>query len=273
MNLQQLKIITANFPQTEEMPLLFIGHGSPMNAMSDNQFTQTWRTLGENLPKPKAILSISAHWETDGSRVTAMPTPPTIHDFYHFPQALYQMEYPAPGAPLLAEQIQSMVNSIQLDHIWGLDHGTWSVLCHLYPQADIPVLQLSLNTNLSAMGHFELSQTLQSLRQKGVLIIGSGNIVHNLRRIDFHNEDGGYDWAEEAREIINRQVLARDNIALQEFRDGNEALQLAIPTDEHFLPLLYIMGLQSSKDETLIFNDQTVMGSLAMTGYLMGRLS
>ncbi len=272
MNLQQLEQISANFPQTQTMPIIFIGHGSPMNAIQQNLFTQTWATLGQNLPKPTAILSISAHWEADGTRITAMPSPPTIHDFYNFPQALYQMEYPAPGEPAFAHQMHDLIETIQLDHIWGLDHGTWSVLCHLYPQADIPVLQLSLNTNLSPMGHFELAQRLQSLRQKGVLVIGSGNIVHNLRQIDFHNKNGGYDWAEEAREIINRQVLARDNIALQEFRDGHQALQLAIPTDEHYLPLLYIMGLQSSQDETLIFNDQTVMGSLAMTGYLMGRL-
>ena len=268
MNLQQLAMLSEKFTKTAKMPVLFLGHGSPMNAISSNQFTESWNQLGKTLPKPQAILSISAHWETQGSFVTAMENPRTIHDFYNFPQALYDMKYPAPGNPDLAHSLQQLEQHIELDHQWGLDHGTWAVICHLYPDANIPTLQLSLNQSLSPQAHYDLAKLLSQLRHRGVLIIGSGNIVHNLRRLDFQNPEGGYEWAEEARESMTHLIRHHDHHKLIHFADQGEAFKLAIPTDEHYLPLLYILGLQDSKDELMIFNDQSLMGSLAMTSLL-----
>lgn len=268
MNLQQLTKLTEKFKTTQKMPILFLGHGSPMNAISSNQFTESWNQLGKTLPKPQAILSISAHWETHGSFVTAMENPTTIHDFYNFPQALYDMEYPAPGDPQLATHIHELHQHIELDHEWGLDHGTWAVICHLYPDANIPTLQLSLDQRLSPQAHFELAKLLTTLRHRGVLILASGNLVHNLRRLDFHNAEGGFDWAEEARTSMTKMILAQDFQKLIDFKAQGEAFKLAIPTDEHYLPLLYILGLKDAKDEPLIFNNQSVMGSLAMTSLL-----
>lgn len=268
MNLQQLAALSQKFTKTEKMPVLFLGHGSPMNAISSNQFTESWNQLGKSLPKPQAILSISAHWETQGSLVTAMENPRTIHDFYNFPQALYDMEYPAPGNPALAHSLQELEQHIELDHQWGLDHGTWAVICHLYPDANIPTLQLSLDQSLSPQAHYGLAKLLSKLRRRGVLIMGSGNIVHNLRRLDFNNPEGGYEWAEEARESMTHMIRHHEHQKLIHFADQGEAFKLAIPTDEHYLPLLYILGLQDSEDELLIFNDQSVMGSLAMTSLL-----
>ncbi len=250
--------------------MLFLGHGSPMNAIEKNRFTDNWQQLGRQLPKPTAILSISAHWETHGSFVTAMEKPETIHDFYNFPTQLYEMQYAAPGDPQLAKRVHALNQHIAFDHEWGLDHGTWAVICHLFPDADIPVLQLSLNQKLSPQAHFELAKELAVLREQGVLIMGSGNIVHNLRRIDFYNPNGGFDWAETARESMVNLVESRQYEPLIRFREQGHDFKLAIPTPEHFLPLLYILGLQHRHDETLTFNDQSVMGSLAMSSFLMG---
>ena len=268
MNLQQLAALSQKFTKTEKMPVLFLGHGSPMNAISSNQFTESWNQLGKSLPKPQAILSISAHWETQGSLVTAMENPRTIHDFYNFPQALYDMEYPAPGNPALAHSLHELEQHIELDHQWGLDHGTWAVICHLYPDANIPTLQLSLDQSLSPQAHYGLAKLLSKLRRRGVLIMGSGNIVHNLRRLDFNNPEGGYEWAEEARESMTHMIRHHEHQKLIHFADQGEAFKLAIPTDEHYLPLLYILGLQDLEDELLLFNNQSVMGSLAMTSLL-----
>ncbi|UNM95342.1 4,5-DOPA dioxygenase extradiol [Ignatzschineria rhizosphaerae] len=268
MNLQQLQTLTQKFKTTQKMPILFLGHGSPMNAISSNRFTESWNQLGQSLPKPQAILSISAHWETKGSFVTAMEKPQTIHDFYNFPQALYDMTYPAEGDPNLAKHIHTMNQHIELDHKWGLDHGTWAVICHLYPDADIPTLQLSLDMSLSPDAHYELAKCLSTLRHRGVLILASGNIVHNLRLLDFRNSQGGHDWAEDARQSMTKMLLEDDQKSLIHFKDQGEAFRLSIPTDEHYLPLLYILGLKESSDELLIFNNQSVMGSLAMTSLL-----
>lgn len=268
MNLQQLAKLTEKFQTTQKMPTLFLGHGSPMNAISSNTFTQSWNQLGHSLPQPQAILSISAHWETHGAFVTAMENPATIHDFYNFPQALYNMEYPAPGDPQLANHIHQLQQYIKLDHEWGLDHGTWAVICHLYPKANIPTLQLSLDRTLSPQAHFNLAKLLSTLRHRGVLILASGNIVHNLRRIDFKNSDGGYDWAEEARTKMTQMILDEEFQKLIHFKAQGKAFDLSIPTDEHYLPLLYILALKDTKDEPLIFNDQSIMGSLAMTSLL-----
>lgn len=270
MSLHQLENFIARKPTTEKMPLLFLGHGSPMNAIEENQFTKAWRKVGVMIPRPTAILTISAHWETRNTRVTAMERPKIIYDFYNFPQALYQYQYPASGDAELAKEIHHSINQhILLDHEWGLDHGTWSILAHLYPNADIPVLQLSLNHELSPNGHYELAKTLKKLRRRGVLILGSGNIVHNLRLLDMRKRDSGFDWAEEANAEISRWIMEQEHQKLINAEASGEAFRLAIPTNEHYLPLLYILGLQEQGDELHLFNNRTIAGSLSMTSLII----
>lgn len=254
---------------TRMMPLLFLGHGNPMNAIEENEFVKGFRAQVEFLPKPKAILCISAHWETRGTKVTGMLHPKTIHDFGGFPQELYEVQYPAPGSPELAETIRSNVHAVavELDLNWGLDHGTWSVVKHLYPKADVPIVQLSLNQNLTARGHYELAKELAFLRQSGVLIIGSGNLVHNLGRVDWRQLQTkfGFDWAIQANECIKELIMSGNHQALIDFTSQGGAFRLAIPTVEHFLPLLYILAMKESDDVLTIFNDVLVGGSLSMT--------
>ncbi|MEZ4806222.1 MAG: 4,5-DOPA dioxygenase extradiol [Flavobacteriales bacterium] len=254
------------------MPVLFLGHGSPMNAIEDNPFTQGWRAMGRELPKPTAILCISAHWETNGTFVTAMEHPRTIHDFGGFPQALFDVQYPAPGSPALARDAQQVVTSrhIAEDHAWGLDHGAWSVITHLFPEADVPVVQLSLDRGMAPQQHMELAQELSVLRDQGVLIIGSGNMVHNLRMVDWNNPDGGYDWAVEANEQFKATILRGDNKELADYAQRGRAIQLSVPTPEHYLPLLYAMGLSKGNQEVRVFNDRTIMGSISMTSLKIG---
>lgn len=257
------------------MPVLFVGHGSPMNAIEENEFVDGWKKLGETLPHPKSILSISAHWETRGTQVTVMSNPTTIHDFGGFPCALYEVEYPASGNPMLANEVISMVseNRVLPDESWGFDHGTWSVLRRMYPTADIPVVQLSLDYNKSPKDHYELAKELAALRKEGVLIIGSGNIVHNLRQVawDKVDEPGyGYDWAMEANEKVKRNILERNHNALIDYKMLGREVQLAAPTPDHFLPLLYALALQGENDEISFFNDKAVMGSLTMTSVKIG---
>ena len=269
MSVHRLNQLLLNFPKTEKMPVLFLGHGSPMNAIEENEFVQGFRATGRELQKPLAILCISAHWETKGTWVTAMESPRTIHDFGGFPSVLYQEQYPAPGCPLLAEIISETVNTTTIghDHSWGLDHGAWSVIKHMYPQADIPVIQMSLDVTKSPKEHYDLAKELQGLRHQGVLIVGSGNMVHNLKRVDWNrlNETYGYDWAEEASEKMKHFIAARDHSALIEFHKQGSAFDLAIPTPEHYLPLIYTLGLQESGEQTTLFNDQYLAGSLTMT--------
>lgn len=259
----------------ELMPVLFIGHGSPMNAIEDNFFAQNWQRLGTVLPKPVAILCISAHWETRGTQVTAMAAPRTIHDFGGFPDALYQMVYPAPGSPALARQIQQQIVGIpvQLDETWGLDHGCWSILRHMYPAADIPVVQLSLNRTRSAANHYALAKELLPLRRQGVLILGCGNLVHNLRLISMRQGDlntpFGFDWAEQATAIFKRLISERRHQELCDFPALGDAVQLAVPTPEHFLPLLYMLALQQPNESVHFFNDVHVGGSLSMTSLVI----
>jgi 4,5-DOPA dioxygenase extradiol len=262
-------------PQNSRFPVLFIGHGSPMNALEDNSFARTWRDLAVSLPRPRAILCISAHWETHGAFATAMEQPQTIHDFGGFPAELYEMRYPAPGDPQLARECQGLVASagVGLDQSWGLDHGAWSVLCRMYPAADIPVVQLSLDRSLSADGHYGLAQELAPLREKGVLIIGSGNMVHNLGMMmvqgsDF-NAPFGFDWAVEANELFKKLILERQHAALIDYRSLGRAARLAIPTSEHFLPLLYAVALQREDETVAFFNDAPVAGSLTMTSFII----
>ncbi|MCB9282729.1 MAG: 4,5-DOPA dioxygenase extradiol [Lewinellaceae bacterium] len=270
MKLSNLRKIAGSLDPTERMPVLFLGHGSPMNAIEENEFVAGFRRTAKDLPTPTAILCVSAHWETRGTFVTAMETPRTIHDFGGFPKELYEVQYPAPGSPELAREVQGMVTKAQvdLDEKWGLDHGAWSVIKHLYPNADVPVIQMSLDHYQSPVYHYELAKELASLRRKGVLIIGSGNMVHNLRMVawDRLNETGyGYDWAIEASEKMKSYILSGDHQQLINFRSQGKAFDLAIPTPEHYLPLLYALALQE-KDETIsLFNDQALAGSLTMT--------
>ena len=257
---------------TGMMPVLFVGHGSPMNAIENTEFSRGWRNAAETIEKPLGILCISAHWETAGTFITAMQTPSTIHDFGGFPEALFQVEYPAPGNPLLAHEIASNVKAthVQNDMNWGLDHGCWSVIRHMYPLADIPVVQLSIDYRKGALWHYNLAKELAFLRNKGILIVGSGNIVHNLRRIDWRNTDGGFDWANNANTLLKNLIISRDHTSLIEYQKLGLEVEYAIPTPEHFLPLIYILALQRTTDELTLFNDKTVMGSLAMTSVLIG---
>lgn len=267
MNLNELNHLVSQTGSTPVMPVLFFGHGSPMNAIEQNPFSQTWRELGKSLPRPSAILCISAHWETKGTFVTAVERPRTIHDFYGFPDSLFAVQYPAPGDPKLADALcgEAGRDRVGADTTWGLDHGCWSVLKHLYPGADIPVVQLSLDHTLNPAGHLVLARELSDLRRKGVLVIGSGNIVHNLRMIDWKHANQGYDWAIEAKETIKKLALKGDTASLAGYPSLGKALQNAIPTPEHFLPLLYVMALREERDQAGFFNDACVYGSIAMT--------
>lgn len=268
--LNDLHKISNSFSNTEKMPVLFLGHGSPMNAIEENQFVAGFRDLAKTLPKPNAILCISAHWFTNGTKVTAMEMPRTIHDFGGFPQELFNVQYPAKGSPELAKTAKELLlpTAVELDEHWGLDHGAWSVIKHLYPEANVPVIQLSIDYTKSGQYHFELAQKLSALRTKGILIIGSGNIIHNLRLVDFHNfnkDNYGYDWAIEARETINNYLLNENFQPLIDFEKQGKAFQLAIPTPDHYLPLIYTLGLKGKSEELSLFNDKLLAGSLSMT--------
>jgi 4,5-DOPA dioxygenase extradiol len=268
--LNDLHKISGSFSNTEKMPVLFLGHGSPMNAIEENQFVTGFRNMAKTLPKPNAILCISAHWFTSGTKVTAMEMPRTIHDFGGFPKELFDVQYPAKGSPELATVTQELLLpiAVELDEHWGLDHGAWSVIKHLYPDANVPVIQMSIDYTKSGRYHFELAQKLSALRNKGILIIGSGNIIHNLRLVDFHNFDKdnyGYDWAIEAKENINDYLLNENFQPLIDFEKQSKAFQLSIPTPEHYLPLIYTLGLKGKSEELSLFNDKLVAGSLSMT--------
>lgn len=275
MSLRELEHMMHRFPRTERMPVLFLGHGSPMNAIEENEFTRGFRGIAQTFPKPAAILCISAHWLTAGTAVTAMEKPPTLHDFGGFPEALYQVQYPAPGNPGLARIAQELLTPepVGEDLSWGLDHGAWSVIKHLYPAADVPVIQLSMDYTKPAAWHFELASRLTALRDRGVLLIGSGNIIHNLRLVDFKNmfrENYGYDWAIEAHALLNDLILGGDHRALLDYPNLGAAVKLAIPTPEHYLPLLYTLGCKTPADPIVAFNDQLLAGSLSMTSLKVG---
>ena len=253
------------------MPALFVGHGSPMNAIEDNEFSRGWREIAQRIPKPTAVLCISAHWETSGVYVTASPTPETIHDFYGFPQPLFDVRYPAPGDPALAGRIAALITRprVQMDQGRGLDHGSWSVLRMMYPQADVPVIQLSLDTSQPPDFHYELGKQLSPLRDEGVLILGRGDIVHNLGVMDWHRADG-FDWAARFNEIAKQKILARDHAALCDYRALDPQSALAVPTPEHYLPLLYALAVQGESEPAVFFNDRVIMGSISMTSVLVG---
>jgi 4,5-DOPA dioxygenase extradiol len=256
------------------IPSLFLGHGNPMNAIEENEFVQGFRKIASEIPIPIAIVVVSAHWETRGTQVTAMQNPKTIHDFGGFPAELYDIQYPAPGNPKLAKEIQGMSKNtdILLDEQWGLDHGTWTVIKHMYPKANIPVIQLSLDYHKKPQQHYELAKELQALRNQGVLIIGSGNLVHNLRLVNWQklNENVGYDWALEANNRMKELMLDGNHIDLINYSKLGKAFEMAIPTPDHFLPLLYILALQNQNEQISFFNDKPVAGSLTMTSVKIG---
>jgi 4,5-DOPA dioxygenase extradiol len=252
------------------MPVLFLGHGSPMNAIEDNEFSLAWQEAAREIPQPKAILCISAHWETRGSQVTAMEAPRTIHDFYGFPRLLFEKQYPAPGSPDLAARVSKLASpsTVLPDHSWGLDHGTWSVLCRMYPKADVPVVQLSLDRSHENAHHYELGRALKQLRQEGVLIIGSGNIVHNLRMMVW--EDTAFDWAVEYDAKIKQWILDGDHEAIIQYEKHGNAAMLSVNSAEHYLPLLYILGLKEQNEQISFFTDKLWGGSLSMRSVRFG---
>ncbi len=257
------------------MPVLFVGHGSPMNAIEDNAFVRGWQEVAATLPQPVAILCISAHWETWGALVTAMDRPRTIHDFGGFPRALYEVQYAAPGSPGLAQQVRTALgDAAGLDQEWGLDHGCWSVLRHMYPEANVPVVQLSLDYARSPQQHYALAQGLAPLRDEGVLIVGSGNIVHNLRRVVVRGEDFnapyGLPWALEASATLKQLIVERRHAELADYAALGPAVQLAVPTPEHYLPMLYALALRQPDEALRFYNDQPVAGSLTMTSFVIG---
>ena len=272
MNLNKFNLFTGSLGSTDTMPVLFIGHGSPMNAIEQNEFTETWQTVSRSFPKPAAVLCISAHWETKGTFVTAMEKPQTIHDFGGFPQALFNVQYSAPGSPELAVETKAIVSgtNVGLDEKWGLDHGCWSVMKRFYPDADVPVIQLSLDYYQNAQYHYDLAKELASLRNKGVLIIGSGNMVHNLRMLEWDKPDKGADWAMEANAIFKKLITNNDHQQIINYHNLGRAVELAVPTPEHYLPLLYTLALKTEKEEISFFNDKPVMGSLSMTSLRIG---
>lgn len=249
-------------------PTIFVGHGNPMYAVEENDFTRTWNALGEKLPRPEAIVVISAHWETFGTKVTVQKAPPTIHDFYGFPPELFEVRYNAAGDPRLAREIAGMIGA-ETDESWGLDHGAWAVLRHLYPKADVPVLQISLDRTKTGRGHFEFAEKLKFLRERKVLVVGSGNIVHNLRLIKFRQKSGDA-WAVKADETLKELISADDFESLVEYQNLDENVRLGIPTAEHFWPLLYVLALKHEHEPLEFFNETVELGSLSMTSLKIG---
>jgi len=254
----------------EKMPVLFVGHGNPMNVMEDNEFSRAWSAAGKSLPKPKAVICISAHWVTRGTMVTAMDKPPTIYDFYGFPPEMYEIRYDAPGAPDLAEQVRRIIKNTEVepDLNWGLDHGTWTVLKCMFPRADVPVIQMSLDANIEPQKHYDISRQLRELREEGVLILGSGNIVHNLRMVRF--DDSAYDWAVEFDQRIANWIRQNDHDPIIHFEKGDQAATLAINTAEHYVPLLYALALKEENESVSFFADKVTGGSLSMRSVRIG---
>ncbi|KAA5537786.1 4,5-DOPA-extradiol-dioxygenase [Paenimyroides baculatum] len=274
--MNNFKNYTDQFKVREKLqPVFFIGHGSPMNGIEQNIFSKKWQEIGKTIDLPCAVLVVSAHWLTTGTLITAMSEPKTIHDFGGFPKELFDVQYPAPGSPFLAEETTKLITStnVGLDHDWGLDHGTWTVVRHMFPDANVPVLQLSIDYNKPAAYHYNLAKELYDLRKRGVLVIGSGNMIHNLRMIDWNNmaEPGfGFDWAKSLNETFKKRILSKDHKDLIEYDRLGEAARLAIPTPDHYYPMLYALALMNNKDDVSIFNDEYVGGSLSMTSFCLG---
>ena len=251
------------------MPVIFVGHGSPMNAIEDNEYTKTWRSLGERLLRPEAIVSISAHWYTKGTKIMNEESPKTIYDMYGFPKELYEIIYDSPGSPKLAGATKELISKeTEYDNSWGIDHGTWSVLVHMYPDRDIPVFQISIDAYAPPEVHYNIGRELRELRKEGVLILGSGNIVHNLRLVDWHQKNKGFDWAYEFDDYIYESILNNNHEAIIRYKEKGDIARLAVPTPDHFYPLLYVLGASDEKDRISAFNKSCELGSLTMTGYL-----
>jgi len=267
---------TATQSSNNPMPVIFIGHGTPMNAIEDNEFSNKWKELGRALPRPKAILCISAHWETGLSMVTAMDNPKTIHDFGGFPKELFMQQYPAPGAPKLAGDVKDCVESFEIekDYKWGLDHGAWCFLKHMYPNADIPVIQLSIDYTKDMQYHYDLGKQLSFLREEGILIAGSGNMVHNLRLARPEergfNNSFGYDWAYRLNTKMKEAILSGNHDAMIHYNKLSKDANLGIPSEEHYIPLIYVLALQEMGEPIEVFNDKIVAGSLSMTSLIIG---
>lgn len=275
-NLSEFRSFTGGLSQQDQlMPVLFVGHGSPMNGIEDTEFSRRWTSMAREIPVPKAVLVVSAHWFTKGTKITAMDFPKTIHDFGGFPQELFDVQYPAPGHPAIAKETAALLHSahVELDHDWGLDHGTWTIVRHMYPKADIPVLQLSIDYTKGPQYHYNLAKELQALRKKGVLIIGSGNMVHNLRMVAWDKLDAGeygFDWARSINEKFKSLIQDGDHKPLINYSSLGQDALLAIPTPEHYLPLMYTLGAKTTKDDVSFFNDKAVGGSLTMTSVRIG---
>ena len=278
-----IKGLADTLPEKEGlMPTRFIGHGTPMNALEDNEFTRNWVKLGKEIPNPKAVLCISAHWLTKGTHVTAMEKPKTIHDFGGFGQELYDVQYPAKGNPKLADDTKSLITTtkIGLDHEWGLDHGTWSIVKHMYPDANIPVVQLSIDYHKSPQYHFDLAKQIYSLRKKGVLIIGSGNLIHNIRIADPSKglladangiyPENAFDWAVEFNEKLKDYFRSGNFQGAVDYEKLGKPAKLAHPTPDHYYPLLYTLGVAKPDEAVSIFNDKCLVGSLSMTSVKFG---
>lgn len=257
---------------TPRMPAMFIGHGTPMNALETNQHTVAWQRAARAAPTPKAILVISAHWYTRGVGVTAMDKPKTIHDFGGFPQALFDMQYPAPGDSAVARRVKDILAplNVQLDQGWGLDHGTWSILVHMFPEANIPVVQLSIDGAQPPQFHYDLGKLLSVLRGEGVLILGSGNVVHNLGVMRRTDKAIAYDWANTFSDHVKACLQKRDHAPLINFESFGEAARSSVPTSEHYLPMLYILGLQRDEDKLSVFTDGIDLGSISMLSFAIG---
>ncbi|MDP4128103.1 MAG: 4,5-DOPA dioxygenase extradiol [Bacillota bacterium] len=251
----------------KKMPVVFIGHGSPMNAIEENEYTRGWSDIAARIPTPEAILVISAHWSVHGTRISDDPNPKTIYDMYGFPQELYNLQYSPAGAPALAHVTKELVGNAQIDNSWGVDHGTWSILTKMYPNADIPVFQMSVNQDLNAYEHFEIGKKLRLLREKGVLIFGSGNVVHNLARVNW-NMDGGYDWAVEFDNYIKDKIVKKEYKDVIDYQKAGVIAELSFMTSEHFDPLLYVLGASEDADKLSILNNSCTLGALSMTSYL-----
>lgn len=269
MRLKELSKVIGKQKHNGEMPALFVGHGNPMNAILENDNTRNWASIGHEL-HPKAILCISAHWQTKGTLVTAMEKPRTIHDFYGFPKTLSETMYQAPGKPEMAQNVIQHVQSqsVEEDHEWGLDHGTWSVLIKMFPNADVPVFQLSLDYGLSLKAHYELAKELKYLRKKGVLIVGSGNIVHNLRQAQWESNQP-YEWAIEFDNKVKELIDGHSHEQLIQYDKLGQSAQLSVPTTEHFLPMIYSLGVQTDQDQLTYFNETMEMGSIGMRSFLL----
>jgi len=251
------------------MPVIFVGHGSPMNAIEDNEYSRTWKGIAETLPKPEVILSISAHWFTKGTRIMNEKAPKTIYDMYGFPKELYEIIYDAPGSPETARIARELISKETVyDNSWGIDHGTWSVLVHMYPERDIPVFQISIDAYAPPEEHYQIGKDLKSLREKGVLIFCTGNIVHNLRLVDWHMGSKGFDWAYEFDEFIYENIIHKAYHNILRYKEMSEAAKYAVPIPDHFYPLLYALGAVDNGDKVSVFNKSCELGSLTMTGYI-----